>query len=188
MNEFAVRPDTAFNLLIAGMRIRLHKTTEQLARLLGVSTAIVEKLERDRDAAASLPVGQFTDLMGKLDVQLVARVPSVTDREPSKRQPIPGYLPEIPARPVPEPAPAPVPVPESGRPVVSLQNSDALAHILRMSRAKMGKTQAQVAEEMGINPGTFARHERDGGNVTIDFLSIYAEYFGVDFIVGPRRA
>jgi transcriptional regulator with XRE-family HTH domain len=202
VREFAITPETVISLLIAGMRLRLHKSPAQLAQLLGVSKEDVEDWEAGH--ADAIPVKDFVAAMDKMGVRLVAQVPFLTGM---LDQPRPLVNDEAPK---PEPAmeiitvelvpdPPLVPVSTVAPPVlmpggrleprtIHLTDSSQLAHYLRMARLRLGKKQFEVAADLGINASTLSRHESEGGNVTLEVLAAYAAYFNINFVVGRRHA
>lgn len=181
MREFAVTPRTSLNLLLTGMRIRLNKTTAQLAQLLGVPGDRLHDLEADDEAVKQMPVGEFIEIMDKMGVRLIAQATTMSGPAAAPRE-----LVDNDPQPEPQPEPAP-PAPVSGPSrTVYVSNPDALAYALRRAWLRTGKTKAQCCAEMGISAGTFSRHVAHGGNATIDFLGAYARYFNLEFVIGEE--
>ena len=56
---------------------------------------------------------------------------------------------------------------------------------LKELRKQAGKTQEQVAEAVGLEPGTISRIERGAKGMSIDSLLMFSEIYGVsmDFIL-----
>ena len=56
---------------------------------------------------------------------------------------------------------------------------------LKALRKQVGKTQEQIAEAVGLEPGTISRIERGAKGMSIDSLLIFSEIYGVstDYIL-----
>ncbi len=57
--------------------------------------------------------------------------------------------------------------------------ADVNTFSLRELRARKGKTQLQVAKDIGISPATYCAWEKNISNVAIGKVLILADYFGV---------
>lgn len=175
MREFAITPQTAIHMLLTGMRIRIHKSREQLAQLLGKDVSRVHGWE---NGTLDLPVSEFVEVMERMGVRIIGQAPALTGQMTSHRELINDE---------PEPEEEPEPEPDqTGWRVAYLPNPDSLAHILRMARLRSGKLHREVADDLGINQTTYSRHEREGGNVTLEILAAYSYYFKIRFVLGPK--
>lgn len=175
MREFAITPQTAINMLLTGMRIRIHKNREQLAQLLSKDVNRVVDWET---GVLDLPVSEFVEVMERMGVRIIGQAPALTGQLTSHR-----LLVDDESEPEPEPEAQPD---ESDWRVAYLPNPDALAHVLRMARLRSGKLHREVADDLGINQTTYSRHEREGGNITLEILSAYSNYFKIRFVMGPK--
>src|ERR1700733_15077688 len=148
MRDFAITPNTVLSLLFAGLRLRLHKSTAQLAQLLGVTKTDVEELESG--FADRLPTKDFIVMLDKMGVRLTGSARPLTG--------LSGYATTPPELPLDEPAdtilPSAIPEPVKLDPetvtvpkTVYLRDSGALSHALTMAQLKSGKTQTQCAAE-----------------------------------------
>lgn len=186
MREYEITTNTALHLLLTGLRIRMQRTAAQVTRQLGLRPGRVAELEGDPQAAKNMPTGEFVELLAGLGVRLVVQAPWMTG-------PGIGLDPLVSDDPAPEPAPVPALIPEptlvptaSGRPYIYMRDTNSLPDTLRALRLRTGKTSAQVCREMGIQQGTYSKHERDSVNISMDFLSAYADYFKVNFVIGVQ--
>lgn len=201
MREFAVTPATVISMLLAGMRIRINRTQSSLARLLDVHPERIQRWETDEQFARHMPVGEFIDVMHGVGARVIIEAPSLSgtgtgfrelaDDEPEV--PFYGEIPTVELLPDPEPQPdlewQPDETPDRPAPrTVYLSSPAALSHALGMAALRSGKLHSQIADEMGVNQTTVSRHIREGGNVTLDLLARYGEYFNINFVVGTRRA
>lgn len=57
---------------------------------------------------------------------------------------------------------------------------ETLGVMLRNARARAGKTQEEVAEEMGIDRGTYIRYEGGGSYPEVRLRGSVAQWLGVD--------
>lgn len=175
MREFVITPQTAIHMLLTGMRIRIHKSREQLAQLLGKDVSRIIGWETGTE---QLAVGEFIEVMERMGVRIIGQAPALTGSLTANRELINDE---------PEPEPEVEPEPDqSGWRVAYLPSPDSLAHVLRMARLRSGKLHREVAEDLGINQTTYSRHEREGGNITLEILSAYSTYFKIRFVMGPK--
>lgn len=182
MRDLIIRPETKLGLMLAGMRLRLHKSPENLADLLGVTAQQV--IDWESGGADTMPLPEFATIMSKMGVRIAVQAAPLSG---IGQGPLSDPVEDEPGDPEP---PAAVSDAEVLPPkVVYVQNSAALASALRRNRLHRGLTQQQVCDATGLNPSTYSRHEKYGGNVTIDYLAEYARFFGIHFVVGePPRA
>ena len=66
-----------------------------------------------------------------------------------------------------------------------IYDMEASGKRLKELRKQAGKTQEQVAEAVGLEPGTISRIERGAKGMSIDSLLMFSEIYGVsmDFIL-----
>lgn len=168
MREFAITRNTVINLLLTGLRLRLHRSRKQLAYTLRTPVERIVDLEHD---ASGLTVAEFVVLMEAMGVQLVGRVRNLSEPGPV----LPENLEPLP----PEPT-----VDADGRRSVRVASVGEVGHQIRMARLRAGKSQRQVQADMGLEASALSRLENGGVNVTVETLARYADYFKTDFVIG----
>ncbi len=66
-----------------------------------------------------------------------------------------------------------------------IYDMEASGKRLKALRKQVGKTQEQIAEAVGLEPGTISRIERGAKGMSIDSLLMFSEIYGVstDYIL-----
>lgn len=177
MTETPITRNTDLAMFILGARTRAGMTVHQLAAASGAADEDIIAVEQGQD---DLTVDLLMDLLDAMGATLFVRQPSAAD--------VPLTRPE----PEPEPAPAPTPVEfpvqmwvPGQRRAFMLHSHTELGHALRMARIRSGQTQDAAAQKMGMAGPSLNKHER-GSGMMVEMLFRYANYYKVEFVIGPH--
>lgn len=67
------------------------------------------------------------------------------------------------------------------------ENAEVIGSILRNRRESIGASVEQVAELVGLQPGTVSEIEKGNGYCAFDWVLLVANVLGIDLFVGARK-
>lgn len=181
MTETPITRNTDLAMFVLGARTRAGMTVHQLAVASGAREEDIIAVEQGQD---DLTVDLLMDLFAAMGASLYARQPSATDTPLARPEPEPE--PEVQPEPASEPVEFPVQMWVPGqRRAFLLRSHLELGHALRMARVRTGQTQDTAARGMQMAGPTVNKHEKGAGMI-VEMLFRYANYYGVEFVIGPH--
>lgn len=189
MTEISITSKKELAMVVLGSKVRAGMTTEQLSEKSGVSTKDIEDIESGKLNEVSVDV--LIDLLSATEAELVVRQDSASGPRPKRAiKEVTAALEDDedqPADPVVIVADDLREWKPGERRAFLIHGTPELGHALMMARIRKGLSQQQAADGLGMHSPSVCKHETGANGVTVETLSKYADFYGVEFVIGPKR-